>query len=75
MRSDSEPLFLVFDLKKGWACLGLLMISCCIMQSDIAKSDGIESDLRIRWPMSSEFGPKSTDSAHRILILKGGIPL
>ena len=37
------------------------------MQSDVAKSDGIKSDLRIRWPKSLDFGPKSDDSAHRIL--------
>ena len=43
------------------------------MQSDIAKSDGINSDLRIRWPKSSYFGPKSDDSVHRILISKKGI--
>ena len=38
-----------------------------LMQSDIAKSDGAKPDLRIRWPKSSDFGPKSIDSAHRIL--------
>ena len=36
------------------------------MQSDTAQSDGIKSDLRIRWP-KSDFGPKSDDSVHRIL--------
>ena len=34
------------------------------MQSDIAKSDGIKSDLRMR---KSDFGPKADDSVHRIL--------
>ena len=32
-----------------------------LMQSDFArfaKSDGIKSDLGIRWPKSSDFGPK-----------------
>ena len=60
------------------------------MQSDIAKSDGITSDLKMRWPSRhvlgqnltarsiaqlSVFGPKSDDSAHRILESKNGIDL
>ena len=45
------------------------------MQSDIAKSDGIKYDLRIGWSKSSDFGPKSVDSAHRILKSKNGIGL
>ena len=57
--------FLLFDLEK----IGLLM------QSVIAKSDGITSDLRIRWPKSSGFGPNSDDSAHRILKSKNGIAI
>ena len=44
------------------------------MQSDIAKSDGIKSDLESDGP-KSDFGPKSDDSAHRILNLKNGIAL
>ena len=32
-----------------------------------SKSDGIISYMRSRWPKSSEFGPKSDASAHRIL--------
>ena len=46
-----------------------------LMQSDIAKSDGIKSDLRIRWPNSSDFGPKSDDSTNRIIKSKNGIGL
>ena len=45
------------------------------MQSDCTKSDGIKSDLRIRWPKSSDFGPKSDDSTHRIPKSKNGIGL
>ena len=45
------------------------------MQSDFAKSDGIKSNLRIRWLKSSDFGPKSDDSTHRIIKSKNGIRL
>ena len=45
------------------------------MQSDFAKSDGIKSYLRIRWPKSSDFGPKSDDSTYRIIKSKNGIGL
>ena len=41
-------------------------IGLTIMHSDIAKSDGIKSDLRLRLP-KSDFGPKLDDSVHRIL--------
>ena len=37
-----------------------------LMQSDNANSDVIKSDLRIGWP-KSDFGPKSEDSADRII--------
>ena len=30
-----------------------------LVQSDFAKFDWIKSDLRIQWPKSSDFGPKS----------------
>ena len=50
MRSDSELLIFVFRCEKR---MGLLM------QSDLSKSDGMKSDLRIRWPKSSGFGPLS----------------
>ena len=53
MRSDSELLIFAFRSEK---MMGLLM------QPDFAKFDGIESDLIIRWPKSSDFGPKSDDS-------------
>ena len=66
MRSDSELLIFVFRSEKK---MGLLM------QSDFAKSDGIKSDLRIRSPKSSDFGPKSDDSTRRILKSKNGIGL
>ena len=66
MRSDSELLIFIFRSEKH---MGLLM------QSDFAKSDGIKSDLRIRWPKSSDFGPKANDSTHRILKSKNGIGL
>ena len=56
MRSDSGLLIFIFRFEKK---MGLLM------QSDFAKSDGIKSDLRIRWRKSSDFGPKSDDSTHR----------
>ena len=46
-----------------------------ILQSDFAKSDGIKSDLRIRWSKSSGFDPKSDDSTHRIIKSKNGIGL
>ena len=64
--SDPELLIFVFRSEKR---MGLLM------QSDFAKSDGIKSDLRIRWPKSSDFGPKSDDSTHRIIKLKNGVGL
>ena len=41
----------------------------------LLQSDGIKSDLRIRWPNSLDFGPKSDDSTHRILKSKNGIGL
>ena len=66
MRSDSEVLIFIFRSEKR---MGLLM------QSDFAKYDGIKSDLRIRWPKSSDFGPKSDDSTHRIIRSKNGIDL
>ena len=40
-----------------------------------SKSDGKRSDMGIRWPKSSEFGPKSDDWAHRILRSKNSIGL
>ena len=66
MRSDSELLILIFPSEKE---MGLLM------QSDFAKSDVIKSDLRIRWPKSSDFGPKSDDSTHRIIKSNNGFGL
>ena len=55
VRSDSE---LQISILRSEKKIGLFM------QSDSAKPDGINSDLRIRWPKSK---PKSDDSAHRIL--------
>ena len=67
MRSDSELLIFIFRSEKK---MGLLM------QYDFAKSDGIKSDLRIRrWLKSSDFGPKSDDSIHRIIKSKNVIVL
>ena len=66
MRSDSERLIFIFRSEKN---MGLLM------QTGFAKSDGIKSDSRIRWPKSSDFGPKSDESTHRILKSKIGISL
>ena len=66
MRSDSKLMILIFRSEKK---MGLLM------QSDFAKSDGTKSDLRIRWPKSSDFGPKSNGSTHRIIKSKNGIGL
>ena len=51
MRPDSELTVFTFRSDE-W--IGLPM------HSDIAKSDGIKSDLIIRWP-TSFFGPKSDD--------------
>ena len=64
MRSDSELRISIFRSEKK---MGLLM------QSVFVKSDGIKSDLRIRWPKSSDFGPKFDDSANRIIKSKNGI--
>ena len=66
MRSDSGLLILIFRSEKK---MGLLM------KSDFAKSDGLKSDLRIRWPKSSDFGPKSADLTHGIIKSKNGIGL
>ena len=63
-RSDCELLIFIFRSEKK---MGLLM------QSNFPKSKGIKSDLRIRWPKSSEFGPKSDESTHRIIKSKNGI--
>ena len=59
IRSDSELQIYIFPSAK---IIGLPM------QSDVAKSDGIVSDLRIHWP-------KSSDSPHRIIKSKNGIGL
>ena len=61
MRSDYDVQIFTFRSEK-W--IGFLMQS---------KSIGIKSYLRIRWPKPSDFGPKSDDSAHRILKSKNGI--
>ena len=45
------------------------------MQSDVAKSDGIKYDLRIRWTKTLDFGPKSDVSAHWIVKSKNGVGL
>ena len=37
------------------------------MPSAFAKSNGVKSRLRIRWPKSSGFGVKSDDSTHRTI--------
>ena len=58
MRSDSELLIFIIRSAKRMDLL---------MQSDLAKSDGIESDLRIPWPKSSDFGPKFDDSTRLII--------
>ena len=61
MRSDSELQIFTFRCIE---LIGLLMLS------DIAKSDEMKSDLRVRWPKSefvAKSGPKSDDSVHRIL--------
>ena len=66
MRSDSKLLIFIFRSERR---MGLLT------QSDFAKSDGIKSDFRIRWPKSSDFGPKSDDSTHWIYQFENGIGL
>ena len=66
MRFDSEVQIFVFRSEKR---IGLLM------QSHMAKSDGIKSYLRIRWLKPLDYGAKSDDSAHRILKSKNGIGL
>ena len=65
MRSYPELQIFIFRPPK--------IIGLRFMQSDSAKSDGTKSDSRIRWPKSSDFGPKSDDSAHLILKSKSGI--
>ena len=62
MRSDSELQIFTFRSEKR---IGLLV------QSDVAESDGIKSDLRIRWPTSSGFA-KLDDLGDRILKSKNG---
>ena len=52
LRSDSELHIFTFRSEER---MGLV-------QSDIAKSDGIKPDLRIQWPKSSDFGPACEDS-------------
>ena len=52
MRSDSELLIFIFRSEKR---MGLLT------QSDFAKTDGTKSDLRIRWPKSSDFKIRRLD--------------
>ena len=64
MRFDSELLIFIFRSEKRM-----------LMQSDFVKSDRVKSDLRIRWPKSSDFGPKSNDSTHRMIKSKNGIVL
>ena len=66
MLSDSDLLTFIFRSENN---MGLLI------QTDFAKSDGIKSDLRIRWPKSSDFGRKSDDSTHRIIKSKNGFVL
>ena len=59
MRSDSELVILGFASGKRMDLL---------LQFDFAKSDGMKSVSRIRWPKSSNFGSKSGDSTHRFTI-------
>ena len=42
------------------------------MQFEHAKSDRIFSDLRFRWPRSSDFGPEFDDLGHQIFKSKKG---
>ena len=58
MRFDSELLIFIYRSEKRMDLL---------MPSDFAKSDGTKSDLRIRWPTSSDCDPKSDDSTDRII--------
>ena len=66
VRSDSELLIFILRSENK---MGLLM------KTDLANSDWIKYDLRIRWPKPSDFGPKSDDSTHRILKSENGICL
>ena len=66
LQSDSELLIFIFRSDKKKGLLG---------HSDFAKSDGTKSDLRTRWPKSSDFAPESDDSTHRIIDSKNGIAL
>ena len=66
MRPDSELLIFIFRSEKRMDLL---------MESDFAKSDGIKSDMSIRWPKSSDFGPKFGDSTHRSLKSKNSTGL
>ena len=63
MRSDSELQIFMFRSEK---IVGLLV------RYDSAKSAGTKSDLRPRWPKSSDFGRRSDHSAHRIFKSKNG---
>ena len=62
-------IFLFLDLKKESVFL------CSLMQSDIENSDGIKSDMIIRWDKLSDFCPDSDDSANRIIKSKKGTDL
>ena len=44
-----------------------------LLQSEYAKSDQFFLDLRIRWPKSSDFGPKSDDRGHQLFKSKNGM--
>ena len=66
MRSNSELLISIFRSDKRMDL---------IMQSDFAKSGRVKSYWRILWLKSSDFGPKSDDSTHRIIISKNDIGL
>ena len=66
MRSYSELLTYMFPPETR---MGLLM------QSDFPNFDGIKYYLRFGSPKSSDFGPKSHDTVHRILKSKSVIGL
>ena len=54
VREYLQPIFVLNRLERK-LCDIVFPLASVFMQSDIAQSDGIKSDLRIRWPKSSDF--------------------
>ena len=67
MRSDSEPLFLVFDLKKGWACL---CSPICKIRRDKIRFENPMAQVVRFWPKIRRLDPSDyqIEKWHRFLI-------